>query len=506
MVDDFRLERVIGRGSRGVVYEATQLSLDRRVALRLLPPDPELDARFAHLEWPDHRNAVSMFAAGAFRGGHFVAMQLVRGPTLAQLREEGHLEPARALEILGNVATVLDATHRAGIVHGAVGARNVFVDREGHALLSDFGLGTGETDPAADRRAFAALVRECVGSDPQHAEVPASAAEVVREAASALPPGSLRGPRVARRRRWLAAAAAGCLAAIAALVAVVAGSGDELQGAPPILSGAQAIGSPLAGSAVSSVDCSGRPPGGGSLPCTVAQTQLGNRSLVAPRDGVIRRWTVRGARGELALQVLRRRGRRFDSIARSTNESVPDEGVHAFPANLPIRTGDLVALEVAPGTAVGVRRDAPGAVTARWFGPLNISVRPVERGPRSGFDHELLLRVEYLPGAEWEVPGRLTGAAAATAPAGRELTRLELSRGGRRRVTVVNVGGRVAIDLFTGSRRLARVPVEGADPRGGPPVLSEHRRPVVRLRWSNPDGQAIRHEYGLTGGTLTPRS
>jgi serine/threonine protein kinase/Flp pilus assembly protein TadD len=93
---DFRITREIGRGGMGVVYEAEQLSLDRRVALKVLPFAAALDARqlqrfkneaqaAAHLH---HTNIVPVYAVGSERGVHYYAMQFIEGQTLAALITE----------------------------------------------------------------------------------------------------------------------------------------------------------------------------------------------------------------------------------------------------------------------------------------------------------------------------------------------------------------------------------------------------------------------------------
>lgn len=384
----FRLERELGQGSSGIVYEATQVSLDRRVALKVLPPDPRLAQRVRRLQWPEHPHVVRMYAAGTSEHGHFVAMQLVRGRSLAELQEAGTLTRAQTIEILGGVATALDAAHAAGLAHGAVTAKNVLVPGDGRGLLSDFGLGPQQGTPESDRAEFAALVREYLGDDsPTGGTTAASMVPLV--------------PVEYSRRRWRKAAALGLgLAGIAVGVAVLVPSDQEPERVPSLLPGAQALGSTLPATGIASLDCAGRPPSGASQQCTVMQARLPNRALSARADGIVRRWVVRGASGELALTLLRRRERVLVPIARTPFARVPDDGVHAFRADLPIRRRDRVALVLAPGATTGVRRVAPGATTVRWLGSLApLGARPPDRGDGSGFDHELLFRVEYVPGA-----------------------------------------------------------------------------------------------------------
>ncbi len=505
----FRLEGELGRGDRTVVYEAIQVNLGRRVALKLLPAAERPGVR--SIEWPEHPRVVSLYATGPCEQGRFVAMQLVRGSSLARVRETSELDPARSLELLADVASALEAAHRAGIAHGAVTARNVLVDGDGRALLSDFGLGPGKPTVAADRAAFAALLRDCLGDRlalPQGPRSP-EPGELVRLAREALPAPSQAheggGVRPGRRRLVVAAVVAG-VAAAAALAAVL-GRGEAAGDAvPPPESGARALGSALASGGVSSVDCSGEPPTGASQACTVVQTRLPGRQVVPPGAGAVRRWAVRGARGELALQVIRARGARYVSAARSRYVLIPDEGVHVLPANLAVRAGDLIGVQLGPGAAIGVRRGVPGARTARWLGQLFLEPRPIELGAGSGFDHELLVRVDYRRGATAASAGELSGRFARSAPPGRALRSVTVEVQGRlRRVTVVRLADAIAVDLFAGDRRLARLPAPATDPAGRLLNFASLGVGHPVLRWRNPDGRTVGHGYSVDARTLTAR-
>ena len=293
------------------------------------------------------------------------------------------------------------------------------------------------------------------------------------------------------------------LAGVAGLVAPFGGSTDDR--VPSVSRGARALGSQLPARGIISVDCRGRAPDGASEACTVVQTARPGRSLVPPRAGTIRRWAVRGARGEVALQVIRRRGDRWVSVARSRFERVPGPGVHSVPTDLAVRPGDRFGVQLAPGAAIGVRRRVPGASTARWIGPLGVDARPTELGRGTGFDHELLLRVDYAPGAERATAGLLRGRSAQRAPAGRELgSRTVEVSGALRRVAVLELRNAVAVDLFAGDRRLARIIAAEADPAGRLLwMTAAYGNPA--LRWRNPDGRTIDYAYAVSARELARR-
>lgn len=148
IVSGYRIDGMLGEGGMGAVYQATQLSLNRVVALKLLAPNLGEDAGFrARFEREgqvqaalDHDHIVPVFEAGQSEFGLFIAMRLIDGPTLKQLILDGALDPRRTVRLLAQVAHALDAAHRAGLIHRDIKPQNVLVGASDHAYLADFGL------------------------------------------------------------------------------------------------------------------------------------------------------------------------------------------------------------------------------------------------------------------------------------------------------------------------------------------------------------------------------
>jgi serine/threonine protein kinase len=145
------IEGVLGHGGMGVVYQARQLSLNRTVAFKLLAShlvvDAEFRERFRHegriQATLEHPNIVTIYEAGESDHGLYLAMRLVRGPTLKDLIVERKLDGARTLRLLEPVADALDSAHEAGLIHRDIKPQNILVDAREHAFLADFGLTKG---------------------------------------------------------------------------------------------------------------------------------------------------------------------------------------------------------------------------------------------------------------------------------------------------------------------------------------------------------------------------
>jgi hypothetical protein len=150
----YRIEARVGRGGMGEVYRAVQLNLGRRVALKILAPDLAADDRFRRrflresriAASIDHPNIIPIYETGEAGDLLYIAMRYVDGPDLATvLRREGRLDPPRALAIMTQVASALDAAHERGLVHRDVKPANMLLPRgpagaPGHCYLCDFGL------------------------------------------------------------------------------------------------------------------------------------------------------------------------------------------------------------------------------------------------------------------------------------------------------------------------------------------------------------------------------
>ena len=142
---DWRLVRSIGKGAMGTVYEAEQISLARKVAIKVLPvavsSSPSRRARFLReaqtLAMLHHPNIVKVYAAGTAGERLFYAMDMVQGTDLRNVKPAG----ADDVAILGlSAAQALAYAHRCGVIHQDVKPANLLVDGEGNLHLADFGI------------------------------------------------------------------------------------------------------------------------------------------------------------------------------------------------------------------------------------------------------------------------------------------------------------------------------------------------------------------------------
>ncbi|MFO0645320.1 MAG: serine/threonine-protein kinase [Polyangiales bacterium] len=150
----YRVERELGRGAMGVVYEATDTGLGRRVALKVISRefagDPQFVERFEReakaLAAIRHENVVQVHALGEHHGARFYAMEFVQGRTLESALAEraSRHEPwptREAINLIRQLASGLSAVHAARIIHRDVKPANILIEREtGRPVLIDFGI------------------------------------------------------------------------------------------------------------------------------------------------------------------------------------------------------------------------------------------------------------------------------------------------------------------------------------------------------------------------------
>ena len=145
----YAIEARLARGGMASVYLATDIRLERRVAVKVmhaaLAEDPDFVARFnrearaaARLS---HPAVVSVYDQGTDDGHVFLVMEYVGGSTLRDiLRERGKLSPAEAVAVMDYVLAALGAAHTAGLVHRDVKPENVLITPDGRVKVADFGL------------------------------------------------------------------------------------------------------------------------------------------------------------------------------------------------------------------------------------------------------------------------------------------------------------------------------------------------------------------------------
>src|SRR5258708_14721418 len=147
-VSHYEIARALGTGGMGIVYEAEDTQLGRRVALKFLPPALGSDAtaleRFQRearaASALTHPHICTVYAIEQWEGEHFIAMELLEGQTLAQRMVREPFAAAPLVEIGAQIADALESAHAKGIVHRDIKPANIFVNERGQVKLLDFGL------------------------------------------------------------------------------------------------------------------------------------------------------------------------------------------------------------------------------------------------------------------------------------------------------------------------------------------------------------------------------
>jgi len=144
----YRFVEKLGEGGMGVVWKAVDTTLDRPVAVKLLPPTftetPERLARFEReaklLAALNHPNIASIFSVHQAEGEHFIALELVEGEELATRTAAGPLLLEDALQVCFEIAQALEAAHASGVIHRDLKPANVKLGADGKVKVLDFGL------------------------------------------------------------------------------------------------------------------------------------------------------------------------------------------------------------------------------------------------------------------------------------------------------------------------------------------------------------------------------
>jgi serine/threonine protein kinase len=152
---NYEIESLLGKGGMGVVYKARQISLNRNVALKILPPALSSDESFvkrfqreAHaVARLNHPNIVHIYDIGEEEGLHFFSMEYVDGKPLDELvRGKGRLTADEAIEIISQAALAIEHAHEHDITHRDIKPSNIMIDNRGRVKVMDFGLARSDAD------------------------------------------------------------------------------------------------------------------------------------------------------------------------------------------------------------------------------------------------------------------------------------------------------------------------------------------------------------------------
>jgi hypothetical protein len=145
---DYELLGEVARGGMGVVYRARQVSLNRIVAVKMIrggqfATDADVKRFRTEAEAAaklQHPNIVAIHEVGDHQGRHYFSMDLVEGPTLAEIVRNGPLSTGRAAQLVKNISEAVEFAHRQGVLHRDLKPSNVLVDCDDRPRITDFGL------------------------------------------------------------------------------------------------------------------------------------------------------------------------------------------------------------------------------------------------------------------------------------------------------------------------------------------------------------------------------
>jgi eukaryotic-like serine/threonine-protein kinase len=152
LAERYRIERLISRGGMGAVFEATQLGLDRRVAIKMLLPalsrDEKVQERFRRearsVASLQHPNIVRIYDYGISDHGPYIVMEFLRGMSLRQLLRQGPLSIGHAVGVMEQICSAISTAHASSIIHRDLKPDNIIIEEQSDGQITakvlDFGI------------------------------------------------------------------------------------------------------------------------------------------------------------------------------------------------------------------------------------------------------------------------------------------------------------------------------------------------------------------------------